>query len=192
MIYLLFNLLPGPPNRSGKLLCQDWLDGFKITIHLPGNWFFPTLLRRNCLAVGRSLDDGNSIMKLVYLQWQKNPPLRRCFYFHIMMGSRLFIMSKIENWRTNKIAQKLKLFRNLVFDFIVKNKDTTENSGSSVEPTAKIIFPIVISPILINGCVAIKANEIIKVSIDINTQNRGWFLKSILYFTSFTQPAMNK
>ena len=114
------------------------------------------------------------------------------FYFHMMMGSSLFIMSKTENWRTNKIAQKLNLFRNLVFDFIIKNNDRTENIGISVEPTAKIIFPIVISPILINGCVAIKVNEIIKVSIDINTQNRGWFLKSILCFTSFTQPKMNK
>ena len=92
------------------------------------------------------------------------------------MGSNLFIISKTENWRTIKIAQKLNLFRNLFFDFIVKNKDTTENIGISVELTAKIIFPIVISPILINGCGAI------------NLRNTVYQIVKLARYRRFAQP----
>jgi hypothetical protein len=61
----------------------------------------------------------------------------------------------------------------LFFVFSIKNKEINEKTGSSTVLAANETLPIVLSPILTKGWVAIRMHEINSVNIGVPTHNRG-------------------
>jgi len=94
-------------------------------------------------------------------------------YLHIIIGIKLFAISNAQNCRTKMSAQKLTVCKYSLFVLMNRNIETIENIGINSVLMANEILPMLMSPIFINGCVAINIMELTNASNAIKIQLSG-------------------